>query len=273
MLLDILIISAPGIVLALGALAAEYAGVMTIFLEGCINLGAFFCFAIAVWSGNIYFAIICSCVVCMLFVFVVWIFVKKTGANIFLVGAGINLFAAGIIPLFSQLWFGTSGVVAANIIEPSAFFVRNGSTLMSFLLVACFVFIVLQTSWGISLRVCGNQKDVLAANTINTAKLQCQSWIIASAFASFAGAVLTIRLQSFVPNISSGKGWIALAAVFLGRKNVFGVIAASLLFAAAEYAANRMQGFYSLQPSFMLTIPYFITLILFIIVPSKKQKE
>ena len=271
MLTDILIIASPCVLVALGALVSEYAGVMTIFLEGCINMGAFFCFAFSAMTGSVAFGILGSCVVCVLYVLGAWLFVQKTQADIYLVGAGLNILAAGIIPVFSKLWFGTSGVVASAIIAPSAFFVRGGSTLMCFAVALCFIYVVLKTPWGLAMRVCGTQKEVVKAGGIKPELLQCESWLVASAFAALAGSVLAIRLQSFVPNVSSGKGWIALAVVFLGRKNPFGVIVATLLFAAAEYAANRLQGLNIIKPAMLLAMPYIVALLLFAVVPSKKH--
>lgn len=271
MILDILVIASPFLLVALGALVSEYAGVMAIFLEGCINLGAFFCFAFSALSGSVSAGILGACFVCMLYVFAAWLFVQKTKADIYLVGAGLNILSAGIIPLFSKFWFGTSGVVASAIIAPSAFFVRGGSTLMCFAVALCFILVILKTPWGLAVRVCGTQKEVVHAAGVKAESLQCQSWIVASAFAGLAGSILAVRLQSFVPNISSGKGWIALAVVFLGRRNPFGVVLATLLFAAAEYAANRLQGLNLIKPSVLLAMPYIVALLLFIIVPSKKR--
>ena len=271
MLLDVLVIASPCLLVAFGALVSEYAGVMAIFLEGCINMGAFFCFAFSALTGSVAFGIAGSCAVCMAYVFGAWLFVQKAKADIYLVGAGLNILSAGIIPVFSKLWFGTSGVVAAGIIEPSAFFVRGGSTLMCLAFASCFVFAMLKTPWGLAMRICGTQKDVVKAAGVKPELLQCESWLAASAFAALAGSVLAIRLQSFVPNISSGKGWIALAVVFLGRKNIFGVVLATLLFAAAEYASNRLQGLNIIKPAMLLAMPYIVALLLFAVVPSKKR--
>ena len=272
MLLDILVIASPCLLVAFGAIVSEYAGVMTIFLEGCINMGAFFCFAFSAMTGSVVAGIIGACVVCMLYVLGAWLFVQKAKADIYLVGAGLNILAAGIIPLFSKLWFGTSGVVAANIIAPSAFFVRGGSTLMCLAAALCFIFFLLKTPWGLAMRICGTQREVVKAGGIKPELLQCESWLIAAAFAALAGGVLSIRLQSFVPNISSGKGWIALAVVFLGRKNIFSVVLATLLFAAAEYASNRLQGLSIIKPAVLLAMPYIVALLLFAVIPSKKRR-
>ena len=142
---------------------------------------------------------------------------------------------------------------------------------MCFAVALCFILVILKTPWGLAVRICGTQKEVVHAAGVKAESLQCKSWIVASAFAGLAGSILAVRLQSFVPNISSGKGWIALAVVFLGRKNPFGVVLATLLFAAAEYAANRLQGLNVIKPSVLLAMPYIVALLLFIIVPSKKR--
>ncbi len=173
MLLDILVIASPCLLVAFGALVSEYAGVMTIFLEGCINMGAFFCFAFSAKTGSVALGILGSCVVCMFYVLGAWLFVQKAKADIYLVGAGLNILSAGIIPLFSKLWFGTSGVVAANIIALSAFFVRSGSTLMCLAVALCFIFFLLKTQWGLTKIICGKINHVVRAGCIIIEMLQC----------------------------------------------------------------------------------------------------
>ena len=82
-----------------------------------------------------------------------------------------------------------------------------------------------------------------------------------------------MHLGSFVPNLSAGRGWTALAAVFLGRKKVYGVFLGVLVFGLAEYVGNNVQriAFFENVPSaLLLTLPYIAALLL--IGGSKSQK-
>jgi simple sugar transport system permease protein len=72
--------------------------------------------------------------------------------------------------------------------------------------------------------------------------------------------MLTINLGAFVPNISAGRGWIALVVIFLGNRRPAGLFAAALLFGLAESFSNYAQGIFNIPADFILAIPYILTL-------------
>ena len=76
-----------------------------------------------------------------------------------------------------------------------------------------------------------------------------------------AGAVLTLNLGAFVPNITSGRGWIALVAIYLGNKNPFGIVIASFVFGFSESFSNYAQGATKIPADFILAFPYIITVV------------
>jgi simple sugar transport system permease protein len=61
--------------------------------------------------------------------------------------------------------------------------------------------------------------------------------------------------------MSAGKGWIALVVIFLGGRKPLGLLAAALVFGAAESFSNYAQGFWRLPSEFMLALPYVCTLL------------
>ena len=92
--------------------------------------------------------------------------------------------------------------------------------------------------------------------------------LAAAFYASCAGCILPFTLSSYVPNISSGRGWTALAVVFLGRKNTAAVFAAVFVFAAAQYAANNIQNITgSVTPALLISLPYIVALLLIFVLP------
>ncbi len=94
MIANILISAAPSLLAAMGALVSEYAGVMAVFLEGVINLGAFFCFALTAVTGSAAAGAAGSLSVCTLIIFLVSVFTEKTKANPFLTGLAVNLLSS-----------------------------------------------------------------------------------------------------------------------------------------------------------------------------------
>jgi simple sugar transport system permease protein len=76
-----------------------------------------------------------------------------------------------------------------------------------------------------------------------------------------AGAMLTLKLSAFVPNITSGRGWIALVAIYLGNKTPWGIVVASFIFGFAESLSNYAQGAINIPADFILAFPYLITVL------------
>lgn len=90
--------------------------------------------------------------------------------------------------------------------------------------------------------------------------------IVASGgLAGLAGADIALRLGVYLPNISAGRGWIALVAIYLGARNPIGLIAAALLFAAVEYLAGAAQGFSSIPGTVLTGLPYLITMVAMVV--------
>jgi simple sugar transport system permease protein len=138
------------------------------------------------------------------------------------------------------------------------------------------IFILYFTRTGLKLRITGSDPDVLKAQGNSVMHYKILSWIIASSAGALAGCAYALRISSFVPGMSGGRGWTALAAVFLGRKNPLLVIGAVFVFSIAEYASSYIQNisiFENVPSSLLLALPYIISLILILVIPQKKQLE
>ena len=78
-----------------------------------------------------------------------------------------------------------------------------------------------------------------------------------------AGCFLPLRISSFVPNISSGRGWMALAIVFFGRKKILRIAFAVIIFCGTDYFATYIQNYIPTIPSsFVLALPYLVIILL-----------
>lgn len=274
MILSILMIAAPLLLLTLGALTSEYAGRLAMFLEHVINLGAFLCYALTLATGSAVFGTLLSVVLCSLAVCALERTAARLGANMFLVSLAMNLLFAALVTLLSALIFGTRGVLSSAAFRYSATAMRRTTSLVCYALVALLIGFMRGTTAGLALRVTGSASDVLTAAGINAERYRTVSWLIAAASGALAGCVLTLRLSSFVPGVSAGRGWTALAAVFLGRRHPLAVVPAVLLFASAEYASTTIQNiapFARVPSSLLLALPYLLALVLIIAVPQKKD--
>lgn len=271
--LDLFRIASPLLITAVGALFSEFAGIMAVFADGFINLGSFLCYTVTYFSGSELLGVFASVLACVLLGWLGALATKKLKANPFLIGLSINLGVNGLISLLSVSFFGTRGVLAtAEEIFSSEFYIAL--VICSWVIAifaACFLSL---TKYGLRLKITGTFPEALFFRGIKVNHWKSISWCIAAGFSSFAGCILTAQLSSFVPNISAGKGWMALAAVFLAKKNIFGLFVAVMVFISAEFLFSGIRNipiFQNISPSVMLAFPYIITLVLICFDIKKKN--
>ena len=144
----------------------------------------------------------------------------------------INLFTAGLIQILSKTIFNTQGVLdLPQILTPAIQInTRIFGTIFAYgISILIFVFLK-YTPQGICFRITGTSKKLLVEQGKNPTTYKVLSWQIATCFSCIAGIILTLRISSFVPNISSGRGWLALAAVLAGQKKILGIVISILVF-------------------------------------------
>lgn len=270
-ILEILILSTPLLLISSGALFSELCGILAVFCDGIINLCAFLFFLFTFVTSNIFLGMLISIVLCCFFIFVIYFITEKTKANPFLIGLAINLLTAGFIQILSDKIFNTQGVlVLSEILTPSIQVAsRIYGTVFAYIM-AILIFIFLKfTRTGICFRITGSSKKLLIEQGKNPTTYKFLSWQLATIFSSIAGIILVLRISSFVPNISSGRGWLALAAVLAGQKKILGIVISILVFSTFEFIATLFQGSVGIiPPSIIITLPYLIAIIAFILLPS-----
>lgn len=268
--------AAPLLLASTGALVSEYSGAMAIFLDGLITLSAFFCFAFTIWTKSFLLGIFLAIFAGLSFTALMALLIEKLNANRFLAALALNLIYASLSTTFSSIFLGTRGVLTnqAFVFMPEK--ARLITNFFAYLVFLCIYLLLKHTKTGLYIRICGSDPQVLHAKGINIFKIRLYAWIIAAALGSCAGCIMSIRLSSFVPNISSGTGWTALAAVFLAKKNTAAIAGAVLAFSLTQYGANNLQNIEalkSLPPSFLLSLPYISALLLILFFPQIQQRK
>jgi simple sugar transport system permease protein len=265
-----LTIMIPVFFAALGGLFPALAGTLNIALEGLLLAGAFssltvfyfFCCLIAAVISAVFAAVILS-VLHSLAVF-------KLRANLFISALAINLFSSGLCILLSDKIFNTKGVITAD----SAHGLLNLFVILGIILLLMSWLIIYKTPFGYRLRACDKNSNALISLGIKPEFYQTFALLISGSFCGIGGSFLSLNLGVFVPGISAGKGWIALAVIFLGLRKPLGILAAAFVFSLAECFSNYAQGFWNIPTGFILALPYIITLIVLIlisIIPKYKK--
>jgi simple sugar transport system permease protein len=283
---NVLYAAAPVMMAALGALLTEYAGFLLIGIEGFIVLGSFGCFVLTVWTGSAVAGTLISAFLCAAAGFLLARFVRKCGADPFVAGIALNLAAQGLCGALSMRFFGTAGVLrnAAFTAPPPlhippleklpmlGVFLSPQAPFVYLALTALVIeaFFLKSTVWGFRLRAiglsaAGDAGAAVLERGLNSWRYREASWTAAAFLAALAGCALSFRVGVYAPGGAGSRAWIALAVVYLGFRNVWGIFAASLVFAFAENISFGVQGLFQDSAAALLGIPSALALLLYVL--------
>ncbi len=273
MIQSLLIYSLPIFLAALGGYLTDKAGMLNIAIEGLILCGAFITFLMVYFLDSILIAVIAAAIfTALLSAGYAGLTIRFKG-NIFITGLAMNLLIPGVITLISKNAFSTGGVLQiTSTISSTQWLV------VSFLMVAVVIFIISiyvlnSTQAGLSVKATGLSMRALEIRGGNPSRIQILTFLFSGFMCGLSGAMLALTVHAYVPNISSGKGWLALAAIYLGNQKATGLIYATLFFATAEILANLAQGLFDLPSSLFVGFPYLVTFIGLIIRGSIDRKK
>jgi len=119
------------------------------------------------------------------------------------------------------------------------------------------------TKWGLRVRAVGEHPVAAETVGIRVLATRYRNVILAGFLAGIGGAFLNIgSVGSFTPNMSSGMGYIALAAVIFGRWTPLGSLGAALLFGFTLELQSVLASINVPIPSnILLMTPYVVTII------------
>ena len=268
-LISALAYACPLILCSIGALFTEYAGCLALFLDGLVSFSAFLFYTFTVITGSPVAGAVLACLGAVVITLAFSAVVERGGANRFIAAIAMNLFFGAMTSCLSWVIFGTRGVLTNDLFKFSVGTARAAAVIVTAVFVAMAIIFLKYGRRGLYIRVTGSDADVLKAKGVNPGNLRTLSWGLASLYGTLAGILLALRLSSFVPNISSGRGWMALAAVFLGKKKPLRIVAAVLVFCLADlFAANIQNYLQGIPSSFLISLPYLVSLLL-ILIPDR----
>jgi simple sugar transport system permease protein len=266
----------PLLFAALGGLFTELAGMLNIALEGLLLTGAFTALVVTHFTGSIAAGIFAAILAAMLLAALVALISLNLKANVFITSLAANLFASGITVVLSHRIFATRGVVtfddlprlkalSIGVLEripviSDMFLDHSVYVYCSWLLLFIAWAVLYKTPFGFHLRSCEAHSQALMSLGIKSNFCRFIAFLISGFCCGIGGSMLTLNLGAFVPNISSGKGWIALVVIFLGNRKPAGLFIAALVFGLAESFSNYAQGIFYVRADFILAIPYIFTL-------------
>ena len=262
------IIVAAAVPIALGALCGfmnERSGVVNIGIEGMMLTAAF----VAWWVGSLVQSIIPASALpgpfgvtpallvglvaamvaaCAVSAVHAWLSISVRADQI-ISGMIINIFAFGITGYLNLLISQNPPTSAGSFSALSLPFLTNlpvvgwlfesflavGPIALSMLISVVFLQYMLHRSrWGLRTKAVGEHPKAAETVGIDVIRLRYRNVILGGVFAGLAGAYLTIEFgNTFQTNMTTGRGFIALAALIIGRWTPIGAFGAALLFEAS----------------------------------------
>lgn len=138
---------------------------------------------------------------------------------------------------------------------------QNILTYGAFVALALVWWLMYRARFGYHMRAVGEAPEAATMVGISVRRVQYSAMALSGALAGCGGVFLSMGAVSFfLREMTAGRGYIALAAVFLGGIRPVGAFIAALVFGAAEAAAIQL-GVFDIPTQLITAIPYAITLI------------
>jgi simple sugar transport system permease protein len=240
----------PLVLGALGGIVCERSGVINVAIEGQLLVGAFMGALVATMAHNSLAGTLAAAAAGGVIGALLAVFAVKYAVNQVVLGVVLNVLALGLTNFGynALLQRNAAGLNTPSVLNPikvpglsqipilgPILFDQNWLVYLTYVLIAAVHVWLFRTRWGLRTRAVGEHPRAADTVGINVARMRYRNVIIGGMIAGIGGAYLTIGYAgAFSGNISSGKGFIALAAVIFGRWSPLGAVGAALLFAFAD---------------------------------------
>jgi general nucleoside transport system permease protein len=267
--------AAPYALAALGLIISERAGVLSLGAEGFLLVGALAGVATDLELGGypvvaLLIAMLAAAVVSLLFALLVVVL----RVNQVIAGLAIVFFCQGLTSLVGTLAGFTNRAIGGLhelAIWPLSelpflgriFFTQDLVVFLTVPIFFLFNHLLSRSMMGLRLRAVGESPQAADAAGVSVAGYRLGAVIVGSALIGLAGGYLSVvGVKIWVPNITGGRGWIAIALVIFARWQPWRALFGALLFGAIEALIPRVAAAGIQVPQyFVLMTPYVATIV------------
>jgi len=264
---------------ALCGVISERSAVINIGIEGIMLMAAQAAVVAATLTHNLYVGLFAAILIGGLVAALHAYLVIRFKVDQVVSGVAINIFGAGFTAFMSSRFLQKSGDLLNNsgvfptisipglakipILGPMLF-ENNIIIYLMILLVVAMHIMLFYTPWGLRTRAVGEHPKAADTLGVNVYLMRYVNVIIGGIIAGLGGAYFTIgSVGRFDEQMTSGKGFIGLAAMIFGKWNPFGAFTSSLIFGFADSLQVKLQILRVPIPSeFLLMAPYIVTMVI-----------
>lgn len=268
---------APILLAAIGGAVTQQGNILNIGLEGMMLIGAFSSIAVGSWAGNALVGVVAAVISALLLALLYAVATLNLKADFIVVGIGVNLLAAGLSVFLLQVLYGNPGVTppenSINLpripLGPFAHIPVIGPAVdeqtplvwLAFICVPLYSYLLYRTRFGVHLRAVGEDEGAAEAAGISIKRMKFWSILISGILCGLGGAQLAMAtLGSFTAGMTSGRGFIAVAALTFGLAKPVRTMVAAFIFGAADAIADQL-GVAGVNSNLALMTPYIITIV------------
>jgi general nucleoside transport system permease protein len=270
-------IATPLLFAGLGGILSERSGVFAVGLEGMMLAGAFAGVIATHALGHVGLGLIASVVGGGLVSALVAVAAVRCGADQMVTGLAVNILTLGLTSFLLRglLGRGEAPIIRVTPLTPISIPVLGDIPVVGPLLfrqpaltyvglaLVVILFVALQrTRAGLTLRAVGENPTAAFASGADPIRVRFLAVIGSGALAGVGGAVLSLQqVGTFTDGMTNGRGYLALAAIIVGRWSPGGALVGCLLFGSADALQLRIQGLRLPISSYVIQmLPYVVSL-------------
>lgn len=275
-------ISTPLLLAALGELITERAGILNLGVEGGMLMSAFMGFYVTHASGSLWVGLLAAVLTGALMNLIMVFMAATLKVEQVVTGLALNMLASGMsLCLYKLAFSDAKGKIPTipifqNVEIPflsqipvigEILFSQKLLTYAAFLLVPAVWFFLYRTKFGLEIRCIGENPKVIDTKGLSVPARQYAAVLMGGLLIGMGGAFVTIcSTVRFIPDITAGRGWLALVIVIAGNWRPMGLVFASLIFAFLDALQLQIQGVGVQIPyQLFLALPYVAAIILMVL--------
>ncbi|WP_062069559.1 ABC transporter permease [Demequina sediminicola] len=272
-----LFLAVPLVFGALAGTICERSGIVNIAIEGQLLAGAFLAALVGSMAGNAYIGMVVAPLAGAAVGAILAVFATKYWVDQIVVGVVLNLLVLGLTGFFFNTVMSDNPnlnqslnmqsidipVLSSIPIIGPVLFQQNLLVYILYVTVIVTQIMLFKSRWGLRVRAVGEHPKAADTVGIKVNRTRLRNTILGGAVAGLGGAFFTVASGlAFGNNMSAGKGYIALAAMILGRWSPRGALVAALLFGFADALRVQLGIIGSDIPSeFLAMTPYLATIL------------
>lgn len=282
-ILTVITAATPLVFAGLGELVTEKSGVLNLGVEGMMIVGAVAAFVTATLTGNYLLAVIAAAGAGAFMAFLFGILTLSLMANQVATGLALTLFGVGLSALIGQDFVGEpvqaiakleiAGLTDLPIVGP-ILFGQDPLVYLSFLMVFLVSWFLFKTKAGLILRAIGDSHDAAHSIGYSVIGIRYLAVMFGGAMSGIGGAYLSLAYTPmWAENMTSGRGWIALALIVFATWKPGLVLVGAYMFGGITILQLHAQAAGLDMPSQVLSmLPYLATIVVLVIISKDESR-